>query len=59
MDEKREEDELEMKWKEKMNDVFLFKSLLASKSNIFLHGPNGSGKTTKGIMDLIKIVGSR
>lgn len=48
----RLEEELEMhnqltkKWIEKSDEVYLFKSLLASKSNIFVHGANGTGKTT-------------
>jgi Cdc6-like AAA superfamily ATPase len=33
--------------------MFLFKSLLGSKSNIFVHGANGTGKTTF-VQDVIK-----
>lgn len=44
--EKEMNEQLTKKWIEKSNELFLFKSLLASKSNIFVHGANGTGKTT-------------
>ena len=34
------------KWKEKQMEVFGFKAILSSRSNIFVHGANGSGKTS-------------
>ena len=37
---------IEEKWEEKSDEIFQFRALLKSRSNIFLHGPNGSGKTT-------------
>ena len=34
------------RWREKKDEVLMFKSLLSSKSNIFVHGANGTGKTS-------------
>ena len=35
-------------------EIFQFRALLASRSNIFVHGPNGSGKTSF-VIDCIKV----
>ena len=37
---------IEDKWQHRKKDVELFHTLLESRSNIFLHGSNGCGKTT-------------
>lgn len=36
----------EAKWQHRRSDVELFHTLIESRSNIFMHGSNGSGKTT-------------
>ena len=51
------ENELEMRWREKTSEIFQFRALLASRSNIFVHGPNGSGKTSF-VQDCIKVQSS-
>jgi Cdc6-like AAA superfamily ATPase len=38
---------------EKSEELFLLRSLLNSKSNIYVHGANGTGKTTF-VQDVIK-----
>lgn len=38
--------EIGHRWKERLNDLKFFQEILRSRSNIFLHGSNGSGKTT-------------
>ena len=38
--------EMDEKWKEKQVEVFQFRALLSSRSNIFVHGANGTGKTS-------------
>ena len=37
---------MDEKWKEKQIEVFQFRALLSSRSNIFVHGANGTGKTS-------------
>ena len=51
---KLHEEELGARWKEKYAEAFQFRALLASRSNIFVHGPNGSGKTSF-VIDCIKV----
>jgi Cdc6-like AAA superfamily ATPase len=41
------------RWKERLGDLKFFQEILRSRSNIFLHGSNGSGKTTF-VQDSIK-----
>lgn len=43
---KMKEVSISVKWSERMTDFQHFSTLLDSRSNIFVHGPNGSGKTT-------------
>ena len=38
---------------EKSEELFLLRSLLSSKTNIFVHGANGTGKTTF-VQDVVK-----
>lgn len=48
------ENELSQRWSEKLNEIFQFRALLSSRSNIFVHGPNGSGKTSF-VQDTVKV----
>ena len=38
--------EMDDRWREKKDEVLMFKALLSSRSNIFVHGANGTGKTS-------------
>ena len=48
------EKELDERWKEKQTEMLQFRALLSSRSNIYLHGPNGSGKTSF-VLDCVKV----
>ena len=48
---------IKKKWEERASDVELFITLLDSRSNIFVHGTNGCGKTTF-VHDCLKLVQS-
>lgn len=37
---------LDEKWQHRKSDVEMVMTLIESRSNIYMHGPNGSGKTT-------------
>ena len=43
---RRLEDQLGTKWTEKTEELFLFRSLLGCHSNVYVHGANGTGKST-------------
>jgi len=44
---------LKTRWKYRIDDVEKLSSLIQSKSNIYMHGPNGSGKTSL-VIDVLK-----
>ena len=48
------ENELLDRWREKKTDIFQFRALISSRSNIFVHGANGSGKTSF-VLDCVKV----
>jgi DNA replication protein DnaC len=48
------ENELTDRWREKTQEIFQFRALLSSRSNIYVHGPNGSGKTSF-VLDCVKV----
>lgn len=43
---KKRENALAERWREKEPEIVQFRALLSSRCNIFVHGPNGSGKTS-------------
>lgn len=47
------ESKIGKRWEERINDLKFFQEILRSRSNIFMHGSNGSGKTTF-VQDCIK-----
>lgn len=46
--------ELQDRWREKKSEIFSYRALVSSRSNIFVHGTNGSGKTSF-VLDCIKV----
>ena len=38
--------DLKQKWQERLDDIYLFSTLLHARANIFIYGSNGCGKTS-------------
>ena len=53
-EQKKLQSDVKQKWSERLDDIYLFSTLLHARGNIFVYGSNGCGKTSF-VQDTLKL----